>query len=483
MNGLSMVTYIIMVFAVALLAGLTGGGPSWIIVSPRAGSTEGDDADANAVTETSAHNIARALPFEILDALAEVGRLSDRKPIGGQFRDQDRADPSVPPMGLPSSSQTTEPDRLAPMSAHRSLLVGIIDSLMQGAQFIALTGAPGVGKTVMASSVREELTKRSVRTRWIDGSGGSGIHLRTIMFQFLGKPECDVDPDAIERLFDAMTEREAPDQRLVLIIDDAQQLFPDAIGYLRLLASVAVERMPQIVFVGDPSFWDIADQAAQAGFSNLITARFELEPLSLEETRDAGLASEVATLLEGGLAAQSELGPEVVIKRPVIAHTARALVPALNILCWDRTAVRMAGAAAVLVGSIGAVSYWMAPLGVDRIRAAGRTAPERPGATSASPDATIVVRLPFSALTLQSQLDSPDVESASTPQVTASVATSEIIEPPVLVAQHIGAATAARKRAARSETVQTRGTIGGYVTRANRGIWLFPPNANAGANS
>ena len=73
-----------------------------------------------------------------------------------------------------------------------------------------------------------------------------------------------------------MTEREAPDAGLVLIVDDAEQLLPDAIGYLRLLASVAMERMPQIVFVGDPSFWDIADQAAQAGFSDLITARFEL---------------------------------------------------------------------------------------------------------------------------------------------------------------------------------------------------------------
>ena len=77
-------------------------------------------------------------------------------------------------------------------------------------------------------------------------------------------------------LFDLMTEREAPDAGLVLIVDDAEQLLPDAIGYLRLLASVAMERMPQIVFVGDPSFWDIADQAAQAGFSDLITARFEV---------------------------------------------------------------------------------------------------------------------------------------------------------------------------------------------------------------
>ena len=41
--------------------------------------------------------------------------------------------------------------------------------------------------------------------------------------------------------------------------------------------------MPQILFVGDLSFWDTADQAAQAGFEDLIGARFELELLSPHE--------------------------------------------------------------------------------------------------------------------------------------------------------------------------------------------------------
>jgi type II secretory pathway predicted ATPase ExeA len=77
--------------------------------------------------------------------------------------------------------------------------------------------------------------------------------------------------------------REAADERLVLIIDDAELLLSDAIAYLRLLASVAMQRMPQIVFVGDPSFWDVA--ARTAGFTELITAHFELAPLSPQQTR------------------------------------------------------------------------------------------------------------------------------------------------------------------------------------------------------
>jgi hypothetical protein len=66
-----------------------------------------------------------------------------------------------------------------------------------------------------------------VLVRRIDGCHGTGIHLRTIMSQFLGKPEADVDADDAEQLFDAMTEREWPNERLVLIIDDAERLGPE----------------------------------------------------------------------------------------------------------------------------------------------------------------------------------------------------------------------------------------------------------------
>ena len=193
MNALSMVTYIIMAFAVALLAGLTGGMPSPRIITPRTGSTERADDDATP-TEATDHNIERKLPSQILDALAEVGHLNVREQVVGH-RDQAGGHLPARLMGQPAFTQPTEPGRLALASARLSLLAEIVDSLMQGTQFIALTGPPGVGKTIMASAIHEELSKRSVRVRWVDGGGGSGIHLRTIMFQFLGNPECDVDPD------------------------------------------------------------------------------------------------------------------------------------------------------------------------------------------------------------------------------------------------------------------------------------------------
>ena len=153
----------------------------------------------------------------------------------------------------PSISGPTELGRLVLVGARRKLLAEIVDSLMQGTQFLALTGAPGVGKTTMAAAIHEELNQHSVLVRRIDGCRSTGIHLRTIMSQFLDKPEAAVGADDVERLFYVMTERETPDERLALIIDDAERLLPDALAYLRLLVSVALERMPQIVFIGAPN--------------------------------------------------------------------------------------------------------------------------------------------------------------------------------------------------------------------------------------
>jgi general secretion pathway protein A len=184
-----------------------------------------------------------------------------------------------------SCSKTTPDLARLVVSARHGLLAQIVDSLMLGKQFLALTGPPGVGKTGMAVAFLEELAQHAVRVQMINSGAGSSIRLSTIIAQLLGKPEGDVGAEDIEWLFGAMTERELPDERQVVIIDDAELVHSDVFRYLRLLSIVAMERMPQIVFVGDPSFWDTTDQPARAGFQDLITARWELEPLSLDEMR------------------------------------------------------------------------------------------------------------------------------------------------------------------------------------------------------
>jgi type II secretory pathway predicted ATPase ExeA len=427
MTGMDMLTYFLGALVVALLAGLTGRMPMRVMRGADSAST--DDADtAGAAAAASGEHDERGLPAEILDAVA--------------------------------AANPKDPSRIVMPGRRRRLVAEIVDSLMEGMQFVVLTGAGGTGKTVMAETIHEELSQRSVRVRWVDGSGGRGIRLRTIMSQFLGKPEADVDTADVERLFDAMTEREGPGERLVLIIDDAEQLLPDALGYLRLLASVAIEHMPQVLFAGDPSFWDIAGRAAQAGFTDLIEARFELGALSPEE---AGASATRVVRLEDAATCAT---PESDIAEP--AHRANALVPMVLPPRRNRRIAQMAGLAAVAVGSLGAAAHWAGPPGLDRFWATGRSGVHSSDAApNPPPAAASVAPLPPVTQAPLAQLDEPAPGRAAKPQLTP------------LVAQYAAAVPAGQWPAPKA-AVHRRTTFSSYVTRSTRGTWLFPLGTNGG---
>jgi hypothetical protein len=76
-----MITYLIMALAVALLAGLTGAMPSSATRVPRARSAEDSESDTDAAPDRLAGHLPlrRRLPSEILNALAEAQRVSDRR--------------------------------------------------------------------------------------------------------------------------------------------------------------------------------------------------------------------------------------------------------------------------------------------------------------------------------------------------------------------------------------------------------------------
>ncbi len=471
-----MLTYFLGALVVAALAGFTGRMPIQVVRS--IGSESTDDADsADAASAASGECDERNLPSEILNALAEVAHPN----LGIQTARQ-----------VVAAADPNDPSRVVMIPRHRRLLAEIVDSLMEGTQFVVLTGARGVGKTAVAQAIYEELTQRWVRVKWVDGGEGRGIRLRTIMSQLLGKREADVDTADVERVFDAMTEREDPGERLVLIIDDAEQLLPDALGYLRLLASVAIERMPQVLFVGDPSFWNIADRAAQAGFADLIEARFELGTSTPEEAGAvaARVAASHGRLLAAGVrdapAQQSEGLPGRLIygtpEHGIVgqAHTANELVPMVLPPGRNRRIAQMAGLAAVAAGSLGSIAYWERPPSFDRFWAAGRSGSPSGDATPNPPVAVAtVVPLPPATQTTLALLDGPAPTDAVKPQLTPPLAPIEVIASNPPVAPH-GVVAPGGQWPAPKAAVRRRATFNGYVARPTQGTWLFPPGTNGG---
>ena len=149
---------------------------------------------------------------------------------------------------------------------------------------------------------------------------------------------------------------------------------------------------------------------------------------------------------------------------------------------WQWSTARMSGAAAALVGSLGMAAYWLAPMGIDQIKAEARPALENQDAgRSASLDTAIIVQPPDSVRLPPAELNTPNYNSVITAQ--AMPTRVQEVWPSTFSGRPLVSSVAVRRPAPRKGTVEARPAPNMlapsiYVTRASKGIWLFPSNPN-----
>jgi type II secretory pathway predicted ATPase ExeA len=199
------------------------------------------------------------------------------------------------------SADVRDPARFIAAIRHASI-TELVDGPMQGTRLLALTAPAGAGKTTLANVLRQELLDRSVSILWIDRRSADSIDLRTLTSQLLDKDTAEFGADDIEALFEVLTSQPVAGEKRVLIIDDAERLAADALGYLRLLSSIAAAEMPQIVLFADPSLWDAAEPPNRVDVRELITDRRELQLLDENEAKAfATLCMQGSAFGEGAL--------------------------------------------------------------------------------------------------------------------------------------------------------------------------------------
>ena len=185
---------------------------------------------------------------------------------------------------LPAARPAADPDRFVRITSGTTIAT-LVDAVMRGEPYIALTGVPGCGKTTAAAVIRDELISRSVRVLSVSQRTGGTLGLPDIASQLVGEPPDSGDQDHIEQLFAILTAHVSIESRVVLIIDDAELLQTNALEYLRLLSSMTAAPALQLLFVGRPEFWNLSAHAASSQFKQRITGRWELGRLNEAMTR------------------------------------------------------------------------------------------------------------------------------------------------------------------------------------------------------
>jgi general secretion pathway protein A len=203
---------------------------------------------------------------------------------------------------------TPDPRYLYLSERHAEALAHLMYGINEAGGFIQLTGEVGTGKTTVIRSLLEQLPGHADVALILNPRVTPAEFLLTICEE-LHVPVPESGRGSTKTLMDLLgrhlLETHARGRRVVLIVDEAQNLSTETLEQVRLLTNLetATTKLLQIILIGQPELRTLLDQPDLRQLAQRITGRYHLNPLSAEETagyvkhrmRVAGATAEVFT--------------------------------------------------------------------------------------------------------------------------------------------------------------------------------------------
>jgi general secretion pathway protein A len=203
---------------------------------------------------------------------------------------------------------TPDPRYLYLSERHAEALAHLLYGINEAGGFIQLTGEVGTGKTTVIRSLLEQLPGHADVALILNPRVTPAEFLLTICEE-LHVPVPESGRGSTKTLMDLLgrhlLDTHASGRRVVLIVDEAQNLSTQTLEQVRLLTNLetATTKLLQIILIGQPELRDLLDQPELRQLAQRITGRYHLNPLSREESagyvkhrmRIAGATAEVFT--------------------------------------------------------------------------------------------------------------------------------------------------------------------------------------------
>jgi general secretion pathway protein A len=216
---------------------------------------------------------------------------------------------------------------------HRDALAHLLYGFGAGGGFILLTGEVGTGKTTLNRCLIEQLPDNADVAIVLNPALDSRDLLATVCDELnIGLPQSD-DRPGLKVLTDALhkflLENHGRGRKTVLIIDEAQHLDYEVLEQIRLLTNLEThdEKLLHIILIGQPELADKLRRPELRQLNQRISARYDLQPLTVEET--GGYIRH--RLQVAGMGAGRDLFPTRLVRR--IHHRSRGIPRLINLLC------------------------------------------------------------------------------------------------------------------------------------------------------
>ncbi|MEM7500717.1 MAG: AAA family ATPase [Pseudomonadota bacterium] len=185
-------------------------------------------------------------------------------------------------------SITPDPRYLFMSERHGEGLAHLLYGVTDSGGFIQLTGEVGTGKTTLVRTLLGQLPNE------VDVALILNPQLTVLEFLQSICKELHVDlpqekdrPMAlVDQLNRHLLDTHANGRRVILLVDEAQNLSHDVLEQLRLLTNLetAKQKLLQIILIGQPELREVLAQNNLRQLAQRVTGRYHLEPLSKEES-------------------------------------------------------------------------------------------------------------------------------------------------------------------------------------------------------
>src|SRR6202166_1921078 len=203
---------------------------------------------------------------------------------------------------------TPDPRYLYLSERHAEALAHLMYGINESGGFIQLTGEVGTGKTTVVRTLLSRVPHHA-DVAVILNPRVTPIEFLLTICEELGLSTPSADRDSVKQLVDTLNRRllsaHAEGRRIIVIVDEAQNLSAETLEQVRLLTNLETptQKLLQIILIGQPELRDLLDRNDLRQLAQRITGRYHLKPLSREETqgyvrhrlRVAGATGEIFT--------------------------------------------------------------------------------------------------------------------------------------------------------------------------------------------
>ena len=205
-------------------------------------------------------------------------------------------------------SITPDPRYLYLSERHAEALAHLLYGINESGGFIQLTGEVGTGKTTVVRTLLSRVPQHADVAVILNPRVTPVEFLLTICEE-LGLGLDEANRSSVKEMVDALNRRllaaHADGRRVIVIVDEAQNLSADVLEQVRLLTNLetATQKLLQIILIGQPELREMLDRTDLRQLAQRITGRYHLNPLAKPETeqyvrhrlRVAGAAGEIFT--------------------------------------------------------------------------------------------------------------------------------------------------------------------------------------------